>query len=205
MAESFISRKGGSSGNAVASDLLSGKTATVSTGDITGTMTNNGTVNITPSTSNQSIAQGYHSGSGIVYGDADLVAGNIKSGVNIFGVTGNYKSGVINLSTDQNGNTSTSSNLGTLVSVVGITVGVGHNSRNSGYTTTMTVQGSSDGGSTWTNLLSASCTSPANSKAAGTNSSTSISGTYNMFRLVSSRVDSYWEFVIYGHASITYL
>lgn len=88
MAESFISRKGGSSGNAVASDLLSGKTATVSTGDITGTMSNNGTVNITPSTTNQTISQGYHSGSGVVYGDSDLVAGNIKSGVNIFGIDG---------------------------------------------------------------------------------------------------------------------
>lgn len=90
MAESYITRKGGSSGNATASDILSGKTATVSSGDITGTMPNNGTINITPSTSNQAIAQGYHSGSGVVYGDADLVAGNIKKNVNIFGVAGSY-------------------------------------------------------------------------------------------------------------------
>lgn len=89
MAEALLVRKGGSSGNATASDLLSGKTATVSTGDITGTMSNNGTVNITPSTTNQTIAQGYHSGSGVVYGDADLISANIKSGANIFGVAGN--------------------------------------------------------------------------------------------------------------------
>lgn len=34
------------------------------------------------------ITQAYHDGSGSVAGDADLVAGNIKSGVNIFGVVG---------------------------------------------------------------------------------------------------------------------
>lgn len=90
MAEALLVRKGGSSGNATASDLLSGKTATVSTGDITGTMSNNGTVSITPSTTNQTIAQGYHSGSGVVYGDSDLIASNIKNGVNIFGVTGTF-------------------------------------------------------------------------------------------------------------------
>lgn len=88
MAEALLVRKNGSSGNATASDLLSGKTATVITGDITGTMPNNGTVNITPSTTNQTIAQGYHSGSGVIYGDSDLVSSNIKNGVNIFGVTG---------------------------------------------------------------------------------------------------------------------
>lgn len=42
------------------------------------------------------IPAGYHNGSGKVTAntDGDLVAGNIKSGVNIFGVTGNYTGGV---------------------------------------------------------------------------------------------------------------
>lgn len=81
---------GSASGNATASDLLLNKTATVEAGEITGTMPNNGAVNITPSTSNQAISAGYHNGSGVVYGDTDLVASNIKNGVNIFGVAGTY-------------------------------------------------------------------------------------------------------------------
>ena len=45
----------------------------------------------TPSTSNQTIASGtYCSGTQTIKGDANLVAGNIKSGVSIFGVSGNY-------------------------------------------------------------------------------------------------------------------
>ena len=45
---------------------------------------------ITPGTSNQTIAAGtYLTGTQTIAGDADLVAGNIKSGVQIFGVTGN--------------------------------------------------------------------------------------------------------------------
>ena len=44
---------------------------------------------ITPSTSNQTVAAGtYLTGALTVAGDADLVASNIKSGVNIFGVAG---------------------------------------------------------------------------------------------------------------------
>ena len=79
-------------GNAVAAEVLSGKTFynTNPKSKLTGTMPNRGTVNITPSTANQSITQGYHSGSGVVYGDADLVAGNIKKAVNIFGVVGTF-------------------------------------------------------------------------------------------------------------------
>lgn len=53
-----------------------------------GTMVNRGTVAITPSTVTQTIAAGYHTGSGTVAGDADLVAANIKNGANIFGVAG---------------------------------------------------------------------------------------------------------------------
>lgn len=44
-----------------------------------------------PKTTDQSIASGqYLSGAQTIKGDANLVAGNIKSGVSIFGVTGTY-------------------------------------------------------------------------------------------------------------------
>lgn len=47
-----------------------------------------------PKTTDQSIASGqYLSGTQTIKGDANLVAGNIKSGVSIFGVTGTYASG----------------------------------------------------------------------------------------------------------------
>lgn len=48
----------------------------------------------TPSTSNQTIAASqYLSGAQTIKGDANLVAGNIKSGVSIFDVTGTYAGG----------------------------------------------------------------------------------------------------------------
>lgn len=48
----------------------------------------------TPGTSDQSIASGqYLSGTQTIKDDANLVAGNIKSGVSIFGVTGTYTGG----------------------------------------------------------------------------------------------------------------
>lgn len=47
-----------------------------------------------PKTTDQSIASGqYLSGTQTIKGDANLVVGNIKSGVNIFGVTGTYAGG----------------------------------------------------------------------------------------------------------------
>lgn len=48
----------------------------------------------TPKTTDQSIESGqYLSGTQTIKGDANLVAGNIKSGVSIFGVTGTYAGG----------------------------------------------------------------------------------------------------------------
>ena len=48
----------------------------------------------TPGTSDQNIASGqYLSGAQTIKGNANLVAGNIKSGVSIFGVTGTYAGG----------------------------------------------------------------------------------------------------------------
>ncbi|ASJ54852.1 hypothetical protein BP422_15530 [Brevibacillus formosus] len=76
-------------GNAIESQVLEGVTFSNSDGTLrTGTMPNNGAVNITPRTTDQTIAAGYHNGSGKVIGDPDLVAANIKAGVNIFGVAG---------------------------------------------------------------------------------------------------------------------
>jgi hypothetical protein len=72
-----------------AGNVLSGKIGFVNGGKITGSMPDRGAVTITPSTVDQTITNGYHSGSGKVVGDPDLIAGNIKSGVNVFGVAGN--------------------------------------------------------------------------------------------------------------------
>lgn len=58
----------------------------------TGNLADRGAVTITPSTSNQTIAEGYHNGNGYVEGDGSLTSGNIKDGVNIFGVNGNFGS-----------------------------------------------------------------------------------------------------------------
>lgn len=76
-------------GTAVVGDVISGKTfSNDSDVGLTGTMSNRGAVAITPGTVQQAIAAGYHNGGGYVAGDTDLVAGNIKKGVNIFGVDG---------------------------------------------------------------------------------------------------------------------
>jgi len=76
-------------GNATAGEVLTGKTfSNASAAGLTGTMPNNGAVTYTPGATDQAVAAGYHNGSGKVEGDADLVAGNIKQGVNIFGVDG---------------------------------------------------------------------------------------------------------------------
>jgi hypothetical protein len=76
-------------GNANAGDVLIGKSFSKSgQADITGTMANNGAVVITPTTTDQAIAAGYHNGLGLVSGDANLISGNIKSGVTLFGVAG---------------------------------------------------------------------------------------------------------------------
>ncbi|RCX13273.1 hypothetical protein DFR58_11891 [Anaerobacterium chartisolvens] len=84
----FILQGEGGGGTAGAGDVLGGKTFTNDVGDQTGTMVNRGSVTITPGTANQAILAGYHNGGGYVKGDTNLIAGNIKNGVNIFGVTG---------------------------------------------------------------------------------------------------------------------
>jgi len=84
-----------SDADAVAGDIILNKTAYVKGLKVTGNIVDqaeSGTV-LTPSTVDQAIPAGRYdgtSGSGKVAGDADLVAGNIKSGVNLFGVAGEY-------------------------------------------------------------------------------------------------------------------
>ncbi len=66
----------------------------VSAGTKSGTkqLTTKAATTYTPTTSNQTIASGqYLSGTQTIVGDANLVAGNIKSGTSIFGVTGTYE------------------------------------------------------------------------------------------------------------------
>jgi hypothetical protein len=76
-------------GSATVDQVLAGATFSKSGAvGLTGTMPNRGAANITPAATDQAIAQGYHSGSGIVAGDADLAATNILAGVNLFGVAG---------------------------------------------------------------------------------------------------------------------
>lgn len=76
------------SGTATAGQVLAGQKFSNASGAATGSMINVGAQTITPGTGAQTITQGYHNDSGSVAGDAELVTGNIKSGINIFGVAG---------------------------------------------------------------------------------------------------------------------
>lgn len=77
-------------GNATAADVLAGKTFSNASGNnLTGSMPNRGAGGtVTPGTANQTKDAGYYSSPITILGDADLVPGNIKSGVNLFGVLG---------------------------------------------------------------------------------------------------------------------
>lgn len=85
-----------SDADATASEILATKTAYVNGSKVTGTMTNNGAVSGTISTKAQvyTVPSGYHDGAGTVQisstEQAKIIAGNIKDGVSILGVTGTY-------------------------------------------------------------------------------------------------------------------
>ena len=77
-------------GTANTGQVLSGYTFNSANGiGLTGTIANKGATTYTPSTSNQTISAGqYLSGAQTILGDADLIASNIISSANIFGVQG---------------------------------------------------------------------------------------------------------------------
>lgn len=83
-----------SDSTAIAANILTGKTAYVGGGTITGTMADNAGAGGTISTKDASIkiAAGYHNGTGTVSiaaaEQAKIIAGNIKSGVTILGISG---------------------------------------------------------------------------------------------------------------------
>lgn len=89
--------------NAAASEILSGKTAYVNKNKITGEMPNNGAVSGTISTKDgtYTVPAGYHSGLGSVgissVEKQKIIAGNIKAGVEILGVTGDYSGEAISV------------------------------------------------------------------------------------------------------------
>ena len=88
-----------------AAEMLVGKTAHARGVKITGTMPNNGAVSgsIATKDGQYTIPQGFHDGSGKVgianAEKAKLIPGNIKSGVEVLGVTGSYGGESINAQT----------------------------------------------------------------------------------------------------------
>lgn len=92
-----------------ANEALSGETFYGPTGQkVTGSMPNRGSASGTISTKDDSytIQQGYHDGSGTVSIDSaeqsKIVASNIKQGVTILGVTGDYGGEEINVESNKN-------------------------------------------------------------------------------------------------------
>lgn len=80
---------------AAVAEILAGKTAHARGAQLVGTMKNNGGAGVTVSSkSGSTIPQGYYDGSGKATIDTAsataLVAGNVKQGVSILGVTGTY-------------------------------------------------------------------------------------------------------------------
>ena len=69
-------------------------TITVAAASATSNLTTQAAQTITPTTTDQTIASGkYLTGAQTIKGDVNLVAGNIKNGVSIFGVSGSYQGG----------------------------------------------------------------------------------------------------------------
>ena len=87
-------------GTATSGQILTGIIFSNSTSvNIVGAMADNGAVAVTPSTSDQTIAAGFHTGGGTVAGDSDLLAANIVTGTAVFSVTGTFLGNMFNGST----------------------------------------------------------------------------------------------------------
>lgn len=80
--------------NAIASKMLENTVACGPDGKVTGTIKRLTAQTITPGTEDQKIVSGgYLSGDQTIKGDANLLAENIKEGVELFGITGTYTGG----------------------------------------------------------------------------------------------------------------
>lgn len=78
----------------VSAGYVSSASSSTATVALTASVTTKAAATITPTTTNQTIASGtYLTGAQTIAGDADLVAGNIKKDITIFGVTGTYEGG----------------------------------------------------------------------------------------------------------------
>lgn len=84
----------GSGADATAGKMLSGIVGYTNNGRVTGSIQSQAAQTITPSTTDQTISSGkYLSGTQTIKGDANLLAENIKEGVELFGITGTYTGG----------------------------------------------------------------------------------------------------------------
>ena len=80
--------------NVTASKMLANTVACGPDGRVTGSIQSQAAQTITPSTTDQTISSGkYLSGTQTIKGDANLLAENIKEGVELFGITGTYTGG----------------------------------------------------------------------------------------------------------------
>lgn len=81
----------------VSAGYVSSATSSTATVALTASVTTKGATTYTPGTTDQTISSGtYLTGIQTIAGDSDLVAGNIKNGVTIFGVEGTYSGASIN-------------------------------------------------------------------------------------------------------------
>ena len=93
-APSIIEGLDTSDATATTSDILVSKTAYVNGEKITGIIPELNTQSYTPSTATQLISkEQYIKGDQIILGDTNLIPGNIKAGITIFGVDGTYEGG----------------------------------------------------------------------------------------------------------------